>query len=119
MGKWAKAHTNAKKKGLTPKALAEIPRAAKDDLSPDIPGETPEERALRDRQSLELVRLDDEQNRKIKGMFAGSGGRRLFKSNRTGRSSGSVAASSAPATGPGSAMGGRPVSAGYGGSVIP
>lgn len=92
MGKWAKAHTTAKKRGLTPKALKGIAQGAKDDMSPDMPSqdETPEERSLRNRQAMDLAKLDEDTNRRIKSMFAGGGGRKLFRGARSTPSSGSA-----------------------------
>lgn len=119
MGKWAKGHFKAKRRGLTPSALKDLGKDLKDDVTPDMPGESPEEQALRDRQATELTRLDDEENRKIKSMFAAGGARKLFRSTRTARPSRAAsAASSTPASGVGSATGGRPVYSGRPGSMI-
>lgn len=110
MGKWAKGHLKPRN-ALNPLAgMRDLTGRLKDDMSPDVPGETAEERALRDRQATQLAKLDDEENRRIKSMFAAGGARKLFRAARTGRSAGaSSAASSAPASGPGSPQGGRPV----------
>ena len=106
MGKWAKAHTTAKKKGLTPKALKGIATAAKDDMTPDMPGESPEEQALRNRQAMELAKLDDEENRRIKSMFAGGGNRKLFRSSRSSASSRSTGSASSGTVSSGGSAGG-------------
>lgn len=99
MGKWAKAHIRAKRKGLTPKSLMEIPKGLKDDMTPDMPGESQEEKALRNRQAMELGKLDEEENRRIKSMFAGGGGRKLF---RNARSSSAIRSAASGASGGGS-----------------
>ena len=92
MGKWTKAHFDTSK-GLNPKAKFEgITDGLKDDMSPDMPGETAEEKALRNRQAMEISKIDSEENRRIKSMFAGGGARKLF---RGARSSGNKAAGSA------------------------
>jgi hypothetical protein len=120
MGKWAKGHFKAKRRGLTPKAMKGLVGDLKDDITPDVPGESAEERNMRDRQATELARLDDEENRRIKGMFAAGGARKLFRAARTSRPSRAASSpSSTPGTGVGSATGGRPVYSGRPGSMIP
>lgn len=115
MGKWAKAHTTAKKKGLTPSSLKGIASAAKDDMSPDVPGETAEEKSLRNRQAMEIARLDEEENRRIKSMFAGGGGRKLFRSARSSAASRASGGSPASSGGSVASSGGSSYSGGYSG----
>ena len=110
MGKWAKGHTKPKN-ALNPVAgMKDLSRRLKDDMTPDMPGETDEEKAIKNRQAIELSKLDEEENRRIKSMFAGGGGRKLF---RNARSSGSRSSSSSSG---GSSSGGGSASAGSGGA---
>lgn len=93
MGKWAKGHLKPKY-ALNPIAgMKGLSSALKDDISPDVPGESPEETAIRNRQALELAKLDEEENRRIKSMFAGGGGRKLFRSARSSKGGSAKAAS--------------------------
>lgn len=117
MGKWAKSHKPSKNRLNPAKAAKQSWSALKDDMSPDMPGETAEEKALRNRQALEIGRLDEEENRRIKSMFSGGGGRKLFKNARSSSRPGSAGASpgTASASSPGAASPYRP-SAGYGGA---
>lgn len=113
MGKWAKSHKPSSKRLNPVKAASQSWSALKDDMSPDMPGETAEEKALRNRQALELGKLDEEENRRIKSMFAGGGARKLFKN---ARSSSKPAGSSSTASAPSAASPYQP-SAGYGGGL--
>ena len=120
MGKWTKAHFDTSK-GLNAKAKFKgITEGLKDDMSPDMPGESAEEKALRNRQAMELGKLDEEENRRIKSMFAGGGGRKLFKNARSSSKSTSAAASAPGTSSAGAASPYRP-GPGYGGtgSLIP
>lgn len=126
MGKWAKGHLKPKN-ALNPLAgMKDLSARAKDDINPDVPGESPEEKALRDRQALELTRLDDEENRRIKSMFAAGGARKLFRSSRSSAgsragasaSAGGSASSGASGAASGGAAGGRPVFSGRSGSLV-
>lgn len=94
MGKWAKSHKPSSKRLNPFKAAKQSWGALKDDMTPDMPGETSEEKALRNRQAMELSKLDEEENRRIKSMFAGGGGRKLFRSARSSAGSRGAKASS-------------------------
>lgn len=123
MGKWAKDATKKPTQHITdPGGFAKRRwNSLKGEFEPEIPGETAEERALKNRQALELGKLDEEENRRIKSMFAAGGGRKLFRSARSSASSragGSVSSSSGGST---ISSGGR-ATGGYGGrgtSVLP
>jgi hypothetical protein len=93
MGKWAKGHTKPKNAFNPFAGMKDLSRRFKDDITPDKPQETDEESTLRNRQAMELAKLDEEENRRIKSMFAGGGGRKLFRSARS--SAGSRARSAA------------------------
>jgi hypothetical protein len=130
MGKWAKDSTKKPLQHVTdPKGFAKRRwNALKGEFEPEIPGETSEERALKNRQARELGKLDEEENRRIKSMFAAGGGRKLFRnarpsaSSRTGGSAAASSGGSAAASGGGASAGGY--GGGYGGgrgsrSVLP
>lgn len=127
MGKWVKSHKPSSRRLNPLKAAGDSWSALKDDMSPDMPGETPEEKSLRNRQAMDLAKLDDEENRRIKSMFAGGGGRKLFRSARSSASSrvsgaSSPASSGSSATAPGASRttAGSYGGGGYGsGSVLP
>lgn len=124
MGKWAKSHKPSSRRLNPAKALKDTWGGLKEDMSPDMPGETPEEKSLRNRQAMDIAKLDEEENRRIKSMFASGGGRKLFRSARSSagsRASGAAAsAGSSPSTSSsssgGSYSGG---SASRGSSILP
>lgn len=67
--------------------------------SPKQPAPTSEEIALRKRQTEDLARLDDEENRRIKGLVRGRlGAGSLLSGRRSGGSGGSGGGAAAPAT---------------------
>lgn len=117
MGKWAKSHKPSSRRLNPLKAAGDSWSALKDDMSPDMPGDTPEEKALRNRQAMDIAKLDEEENRRIKSMFSGGGGRKLFRSARSSSSARASAAASPGSGGasPSSAGNARPYS-GFGGS---
>lgn len=103
MGKWVKSHKPSSRRLNPLKAAGDSWSALKDDMSPDMPGDTPEEKALRNRQAMDMAKLDDEENRRIKSMFAGGGGRKLFRSARSSAGSRASGSSGAASSGGGSA----------------
>lgn len=116
MGKWAKSHKPSSRRLNPLKAAGDSWSALKDDMSPDMPGDTPEEKALRNRQAMDIAKLDEEENRRIKSMFSGGGGRKLFRSARSSSSARASAASpSSGGASTSSAGSARPYS-GFGGS---
>jgi hypothetical protein len=127
MGKWGKGATKNPTQHITdPGGFAKRRwNELKSEFEPTIPGETAEERALKNRQALELGKLDEEENRRIKSMFAAGGGRKLFRNSRsTGARAGSAAAASSSGSGgPANAGAGRVSGGAYGGgratSVLP
>lgn len=105
MGKWAKGHTKVKN-ALNPVAgMKDLSRRLKDDMTPDMPGETDEEKAIKNRQAIELSKLDEEENRRIKSMFAGGGGRKLFRNARSSNSRSSSSPSGGSSSGGSSSAG--------------
>lgn len=124
MGKWAKDATKKPTQHITdPGGFAKRRwNSLKGEFVPEMPGETSEERALKNRQALELGKLDEEENRRIKSMFAAGGGRKLFRSSRSsaGTRAGSAATSSSgAAAGPGSRATSSAYDGGRGSSVLP
>lgn len=57
--------------------------------TPEMPGETPEEKSMRNRQAETLAKLDEDENRRVKNVMQGTMGSRLLRNARsTARSSG-------------------------------
>lgn len=70
---------------------------------PKQPAPTSEEIALRKRQTEDLARLDDEENRRIKGLVRGRlGAGSLLSGRRSGGSGGAAAPAAASTSGRGS-----------------
>jgi len=121
VSKWVKSHKPSTSRLNPAKAVKQSWGALKDDMTPEMPGPTDEETSLRNRQAVDLAKLDDEENRRIKSLFAGGGTRKLFRSMRSARA-GSASASSSGAASPGSSgsgsAGGRPTRAASAGYMI-
>lgn len=87
MGNWAKSHTlkNAIPSRSNPFGPAQAAvKGLKKDMTPEMPdmSDTPEEKALKSRQMTELAKLDDQENRRIKGILAGRQSTRLVRGAR-------------------------------------
>lgn len=73
-------------------------KASGDDMSPEMPGETPEERSMRNRQAETLAKLDEDENRRIKGIMQGTLGTRLLRNARSTAKSSGVSGAAASAS---------------------